>query len=205
MKISLKFGPDSKGYIADPYWPEVFRIIEIRKRAGVDRARSEAKIRSGLEAYLRKDNMTLADYESLVVSSKRPFHTVNGEGSEIIIPADKILSCIVNTNDLVPARMRIESPRTSLTASDFKTGKTAPDGKWERFAVVKSGMGKQLSNQRGFRSSSYIREFTATGRIETDKEMVKPDAVIELLKHAGRVIGIGASRKMGWGRFEVVE
>lgn len=33
--------------------------------------------------------------------------------------------------------------------------------------------------------------------------MVEPKAVLALLTFAGRTVGIGASRPMGWGRFTV--
>ena len=64
-------------------------------------------------------------------------------------------------------------------------------------------MGKALSNQRGLRTNSYIKNFAASGTIDFDPELVKPDSVKELLEYAGREIGIGSSRKMGYGRFEV--
>ena len=58
-------------------------------------------------------------------------------------------------------------------------------------------------NQRGFRSNAYIRNFAAAGEILHDPELVRPEAIIALLTYAGREVGIGASRKMGWGRFAV--
>jgi len=66
---------------------------------------------------------------------------------------------------------------------------------------VKSGSGKTLSNQRGYRVSQLIRNFDAVGSVTIDEKMVNPEAVKELLTFAGRVVGIGASRKMGYGRF----
>ena len=204
IAVSLKF--NEPGYIANPYWPEVYKLIEIRKRAGVDRMRSESKIREGLESYLRSVGMDLGDYEALEQAAARPFYTLpNGSGAEIVIPGDKLLACLVNTVDVAPSRLRIASLRTAIRASDFRTDKYGADGHWERYAVVRSGIGKQLSNQRGFRSSQYIKDFTAQGRISCEPEMVKPPAIHDLLDFAGRVVGIGASRKMGWGRFTVEE
>jgi hypothetical protein len=34
--------------------------------------------------------------------------------------------------------------------------------------------------------------------------MVRPDVLQKALEWGGRTIGIGASRKMGWGRFSLV-
>lgn len=61
----------------------------------------------------------------------------------------------------------------------------------------------KASNQRSLRSNAFIRDFEATGTIEVDADMVEPKAVVELLRFAGRAVGIGASRKMGWGRFKI--
>lgn len=196
--VKLIFG--KPGYIAHPYWPEMYRLIEIQKTSGINRARSEKRRREALEATLRSMQLSLDDYTALQAAALRPFHT-NGDGT-IIIPADRVASCLVNACDEAPARLRISNLRNALRISDFKTGKSAPDGVWSRFAVVQSASNK-LSNQRGLRENSYIENFTATGTIEGDPEMVKPEAVIELLEFAGREIGIGASRKMGWGRFAV--
>jgi len=201
MKVELRF--TEPGYIESPYWPEMYRMIEISKISGANRIRSDKKRRECLEEHLRSLGMTLADYEQLERDAARPFHTVNGTGSEIIIPADKILSCLVSASDEAPSKIRIDSIRTVMRPTDFHTGKTEPDGTWERFAVVKTGSGKTLSNQRGFRANPYILNFVASGSIEHDPQMVKPAAILDLLRFAGRVKGIGASRKMGWGRFEV--
>ena len=38
-KIAARF---DKGYIADPYWPERERVINIDKQSGMSRARSSA-------------------------------------------------------------------------------------------------------------------------------------------------------------------
>jgi hypothetical protein len=104
---------------------------------------------------------------------------------------------------VAPAKLRIPNLRVAVRASDFVTTKYAPDGNWERFAVVTIGTGAKASNQRGYRSNAYICDFRATGSLDVEPEMVEPDALLRLLEFAGRVVGIGASRKMGWGRFTV--
>jgi hypothetical protein len=200
LKLSLVF--TEPGFIAHPYFPEVYKLIQIEKESGVNRARSDANKRRALEAYLTEKGMTLDHYEDIKSRAARPFAT--SDSGEIIIESDKILSALVNADDVAPRNMRIDSIRTTLRASDFLTGKNAPDGVWERFAVVRSGTNK-LSNQRGFRSSAYISNFTADGTIEYDAEMVNPKTVVALLQFCGRKVGIGASRKMGWGRFTVEE
>jgi hypothetical protein len=218
-KIAATF---TKGYIANPYWPEMARLIDIQKQSGVNRARSAANRRKALDEYLRANGMKLTDYEELERLAARPFHT-NGSGAlahananasadahadgsspEIIIPEEKVYAFLVNACDVARSANRPCPPeqiRTLIKATDWHTGKTKPDGVWERFAVVASGTGQKLSNQRGFRSSQYISNFTATGSVEINPSFVKPDVLRRLIEWGGENIGIGASRKMGWGRF----
>jgi hypothetical protein len=145
--------------------------------------------------------MTLDQYKTLEKEAKEPFWV--DEKGFIYIPSTSIHACLVNANDEAPSRIRIENIRRAIRTTNFTTTKKVPDGVWERFAVVKSGSGQTLSNQRGIRTSSYIKNFTATGEFEIDLEMVNPEAVKNLLDFAARNIGIGASRSMGWGRFIV--
>lgn len=199
MKVVLQF--KTPGYICDPFRVEMFKLIEIKKQSGLLRARSEKKRRECLEQYLRSAGLTLAQYEKLEAEALEPFY--KDAAGFIYIPAGSIFSCLVNANSEASSRLRIDNLRVALRIDDFRTDKKKPDGVWERFAVVKSGAGKTLSNQRGLRSNAFLRDFTAAGTIDFDPEMVKPAAVVDLLTFAGRSVGIGASRKMGYGRFEV--
>lgn len=201
MQVQLTF--KQPGYIADPYRIARFRLIEIQKQSGMMRARSEKKRRECLETYLRSTRMELAEYEALEKEANIPFY-YNKDGF-IVIPNQSVYACLANANDEAPSRLRIQNLRVELQVSDFTTDKKEPDGVFERFAVVKSGTGKTLSNQRGFRSNAYIRDFTASGTIDCDPKLVRPDSIIELLTFAGRSIGIGASRKLGYGRFTVAQ
>lgn len=201
LQVKLQFG--EPGYIEHPYTIAMHRLVEIKKISGLSRVRSEKKAREALESYLKKMDMTLADYQALEREATMQFHT--SESGDIIIPAEKVLSCLVNANDLAPSRMRVQNIRNAIRCSAFSTGKSKADGLWERFVVVTGGSAmKRLSNQRGYRANEYIKSFTASGTLCVDDGMVKPDAVIELLRFAGSNVGIGASRKMGWGRFEVI-
>lgn len=198
MKITLNF--TKPGYIASPYHVATFKLIEIQKLSGMMRTRSEKKRRESLEAHLRMNGMTLADYDKLVGEAKEPFH--KDGGGKIVIPSGNVMSALVNANQEAPSRLRIGNLRAALKPSDLSTVKSKPDGVWERFVVIKSGTMK-LSNQRSLRSDSYIEDFKAVGTIEHDPEKVDPKSIVDLLEYCGREIGIGASRKMGWGRFTV--
>jgi len=194
-----------KGYIADPYWPEIAKLIDIQKQSGMNRAKSSANRRKSLEEHLRANGMTLAEYEALEAKAKRPFYM---ETSGIVIPENQVMSFLVATCDEARSASRPCAPeqvRSRFVVTSWQTGKQAPDGVWERFATVSSGTGQKLSNQRGLRSSPYIEKFDATGRIQFDDDFVKPDVLRNALDWGGTFVGIGASRKMGWGRFSLTQ
>lgn len=194
------------GYIAHPYWPSMDKVVNIQKQSGMNRAKSDANRRSALEQYLKSIKMAPTEYDILVQDSKRPFYT-SADG-EIIIPPNQFISCIVATCDTARAAMRPCPPdqvRSRFVVTPLKTSKSKSDGVWERFAVVSAGTGQKLSNQRGFRSNEYITDFRAFGSIKFDPSFIKPDVMEQALRYAGEMVGVGASRKMGWGRFELVE
>jgi hypothetical protein len=191
-------------YVGHPYWTEVNEVIEITKKSGMNRAKSDANRRKSLEEYLRANNMTLADFERLDQLSRRPFHFA--PDGEIIIPADRILSFLVAANSEARAANRATPPeqvRSRIAATDFHTGKYQADGVWKRFAQVNLGNGAKASNQRGLRENPYIADFEATGALRFDEQTVDPKTLIRLIEWAGEFVGIGASRKMGKGRFRL--
>jgi hypothetical protein len=198
-EIEMQF---TSPYVGNPYWPEMFELIEITKKSGMNRAKSDANRRKALEEYLRANGLTLADFEAISEAAAKPFHT-NADG-EIIIPSERIMAFLVAGNDTARAAQRACPPEqvwTRIVASDFRTGKTRPDGIWRRFATVTLGTGAKASNQRGLRENAFIEDFTATGTISFDEQMVDPAALKNLITWAGQFVGLGASRKMGKGRF----
>lgn len=204
LKITAKF---SKGYIAHPYWPEMAKLIDIQKSSGVNRAKSDKNRREALEQYLKSKNLTLADYHKLEKQAAEPFYRADGPASEIIIPVNHVQSFLVAANDEARSRTRCCEPdqvRSRFTVSAWSTGKKKSDGAWERFVTVTAGTGAKLSNQRGFRSNEFISDFTATGTITFSPDFVSIEALRSLIIWGGENVGIGACRKMGWGRFVLV-
>lgn len=189
-------------YIGHPYWPEMYQLIEITKKSGMNRAKSDANRRKALEEYLRANGMTLADFERIEAASCKPFHTA--PDGEIIIPSDRIMAFLVAANDEARAAFRACPPEqvwARITATDFRTGKREADGIWSRFATVNLGTGARASNQRGLRENAYIEGFTATGQITFDEQTVDPAALHNLIGWGGQFVGLGASRNKGKGRF----
>lgn len=193
-----------KGYIAHPYWPEREKLINIQKSSGLNRARSEDRRAKTLKAWLTAHGITMEEYQGLERLAARPFYTLNGS-AEIVVAAHQLHGMLAQAASLAPASIRLARPeqiRTLMEFSDFRTGKDKPDGVWERFVPVKSGTGQALSNQRGLRSDPYIEKVTATGTIAfiSDEIVTKGR---DLIVFAGSEIGVGAARKMGWGRFVI--
>ena len=198
--VTLHF---EKGYIAHPYWPELEKLINIQKESGTKRARSEARRLQALKDYLAAKGMTLAEYEALEKLAARPFYT-NAAGA-ILVPAHQPYGCLAQACDLGTAAVRLttlDQLRTVLTLTDFVTDRVKADGAWERFVVVTSGAGGKLSNQRALRRNEYIADFAAEGTVRV-LDSVDPARLLRFLEYAGREIGVGASRKLGWGRFTV--
>lgn len=195
-----------KGYIGDPYWTARASLIDIQKQSGMNRAKSDANRRKALEDHLKRLGMTLADYQALETEASKPFYT-NEEG-RIIIPELHVFGMMVAACDEARSAMRPCPPeqiRSRFIVTPWLTDRTAPDGCWERFALVSTGTGQKLSNQRGLRRSYYIADFDATGSISFNETFVKPAVLKELIEFAGDNIGVGASRKMGWGKWIVTK
>jgi hypothetical protein len=211
MDVSIVLHFD-QGYIGHPFWPERERLINVQKESGMNRARSEANRAKSLQDYLRVHGMDLDDYSDLERLANRQFYTrADSHGAldgndpdEIVIPAHQFYGCLAQAADLATSSVRLARPeqlRTVLQVTDLGTGKTQPDGTWERFVVVTAGAGNKLSNQRALRQNTYIEQFDATGRLHFSEDVVAPQRVEDFLRYAGREIGVGASRKLGWGRF----
>lgn len=215
MLIELKL--ELQSYIGDPYWPEMERVVSIQKESGMNRARTGENRNNSLEQHLRAIDMSRDAYDELEAMARRPFHV--DDSNNVIIPKNHVDGMLVSACTMARSAMRPCPPdmvRTVLRASAWRTSIKADQAKlWERYVVVTGGTGQKLSNQRGLRSNYYIgseppgemeptKQVTATGTIDVNQEMVKIETLGKSLEWAGQWVGIGASRKMGWGRFNVI-
>jgi hypothetical protein len=203
ISIALQF---DKGFISDPYWPQREQLINLQKLSGMNRAKSEDKRLQSLRDYLQRLGMTMEAYEDLQRQAQEPWYR-NG-GAEIIIPSHQLYGCLIESARNATATLRPCEPdnlRHVLVVSDLATGKTTHDGIFQRLVMPKSGTGQPLSNQRALRENPYIAGFTATGTLAyfPDDLRNQGESLQEFLTWAGQRIGVGASRKMGYGRFTV--
>lgn len=194
-----------KSYIAHPYWAEREELVNIQKSSGLNRVRSDDRREKVLRDYIEKIGMSMADYEALQRLAAREWYRVDGEDSEIMIPRHQLSGTLVQATKTAPsgARFKQDELRSLVQISDFLTGKKEADSVFRRFVLPKDGKGNPLSNQRALRCNEVIENFDAKGTVSFDENDVKQKAVFELLRYAGKYIGVGASRKMGYGRFAV--
>lgn len=198
LKCKIEF----EKYIAHPYWPERELLIRIAKDSGMNRLRSDAKRQTALTQECSKHDMTLEDYAKLEVLAARQFYRVSEPDGEIIIPRHQIAGSLVHTIKFAPKNLRgkynDDSFRALVQISDFLTGKTQKDGTYSRYVKL------ETSNMRSLQSNDYIERFTATGTFNVHVDDKVAD-LKRLLSYAVEETGIGACRKMGYGRGILVE
>ena len=203
------------GYIADPYWIAQEKRIDIEKKSGINRVRSQERRAKALDSYLKSIDMTLADFRALEEAAKRPFYTVadlkNGAatgghpGDEIVIPPHQLYGMCAQGCDQASSAIRLtrrDQLRSVVKIAPVFTGKAKPDGVFERFVTVTGGTGAKLSNQRGIRHNAYLAAFEAQLIISFSDDMVAAPRVKEFIAFCGREVGVGACRKMDYGRFD---
>jgi len=200
-----------ENYIAHPYWPECDRVISIDLHSGVNRLKIEHKKLAALKGQCQKEGITLDAYDAMIESSKRQWYRVDDKDqtSPIIIPRHQLAGCLVETVGRTPKAIRGKYEKDSFRAlvqlSDFRTDRTDGDGVYARFVKL-DGSTKRSWQENEF-IGGYLGEgspFTATGTAAVEPT-AKVDDLKRLFAYAVEEIGLGASRKMGFGRGRVVE
>jgi len=203
--ISIKLS--MLNYIAHPFWPETNARIEIEKKSGVNRQRSDDKRVAALKAECGKQGIAYERYLELVKLSKRQFYT--RDDGTIYIPRHQLAGGFVQVIGGSPKALRNRFTKDNFRAlvqiGDFDTGLNERSGVFGRFVKLEG------SNQRSWQENEFIGQyldegepFTATGKIgltePKDEKTVK--ALAEALVTG---VGIGAARKMGFGRGQILE
>jgi hypothetical protein len=192
-------------YIAHPFWPARNVCIEIEKKSGVNRQRSDDKRQAALKAECEKQGYTYEQYLEFRKQAADQWYRANGK---IIIPRHQLSGAFVQTVGCSPKALRGPFDRDNFRAlvqiGDFVTDRTQADGVFSRFVKLEG------SNQRSFQENEYIgsyldkgKPFTATGTIGTP-DGKQANILRMLLERAVGVIGIGAARKMEFGRGRIV-
>jgi hypothetical protein len=189
-------------YIAHPYWQEREEVIRIQRDSGMNRQKSDEKRMAALKAQLNKVGSSLEQYRELEKRAERQWYrTDSKDDGAIVIPRHQLAGCLVEAVGRAPRNLRgrfdKDSFRHLVQMSDFVTDKTASDGVFDRYVKL------EKSNMRSRQRNEYVESFTAKGTVSIPSD-VKVEDVRRLLEYAIEDIGVGASRKMGFGRGVVV-
>jgi hypothetical protein len=203
VQVAIRF----TNYIAHPFWPARNICIEIEKKSGVNRQKLEEKRMAALKAECDKQGYTYEQYlEFRKQAAEQWYRKADGT---IYIPRHQMAGALVQTIGTAPKALRGIFDRDNFRAlvqiGDFTTNRTASDGVFGRFVKLEG------SNQRSWQENDYIgcyldngEPFLARGVIcaADDKQLLTVKA---LLTAAVENVGVGAARKMGFGRGTVVE
>lgn len=108
MRTTLQAVIEIERYASEIYWPELCDKIDIEKKSGMNRQKSEEKRDQALSAYLQREGITADEYETICQKAMRPFRRVNDDDqkSEIVIPENHISACLVQTIRTTPKSVR---------------------------------------------------------------------------------------------------
>lgn len=187
-------------YIAHPYPPEKTLVINMAKETKYAML-GEAKRAKALAAWLAKKGISQAEWSRIQEESQKQWHK-NGEG-KIIIPAGRFLSALAATIDNNPKNARcgfdLQNTRGKIKATDFVCEKTEADGVFTRPVRL------DKSNQRSEQSNEYIVNAVFVGELDVPIMPNKVDDFSRILSTMVEDTGIGAARKMGYGRGTIRE
>lgn len=208
MSCKVELEIQLRSYIAHPYWPERNLVIDIDKKSGVNRQKSDEKRRAALEAECSKRSMTFDDYLAAQKRAAEPWY--RDEEGLIVIPPHQLGGAFVQMIGQSPKALRgpftKENFRAMVQVGFFATGKKESDGVFGRFVKL------ETSNQRSWQENDFVGEaidfrkgamvgspFTASGLLAIH-DAKEAKTVRAILEKALLSIGVGACRKMGFGR-----
>ena len=200
--LTLNITLEMQNYIAHPFWPAKNTCIEIEKKSGVNRLRNEDKRLEALKAECKRQGITYKEYLALQKEATAQWYR-RSDGM-IYIARHQLAGAFVQLIGSAPVALRGKFDKDNFRAlvqvGDFDTTLTEPAGVFARFVKLEG------SNQRSHQENEYIgvyldkgEPFTACGVIGVDDEK-QVDTVRDLLTAVVERIGIGAARKMGFGR-----
>lgn len=193
---------EMQSYIAHPYWPARNLVIEIEKKSGVNRQKSEEKRIAALKAECGKQGITYERYLELKDEAAEQWY--RRPDRRIYIPRHQLAGALVQTIGTSPKALRgmfdKDNFRALIQLGDFDTDLTDACSVFSRFVKLEG------SNQRSFQENEFIGQyidkgepFCAIGTISFG-DSKQEQTVKALLASAVERIGIGAARKMGFGR-----
>jgi len=203
MRVTVDVEIHLESYIAHPYWPEREQVIAIQKDSGTNRQKSEDKRKAAVLAHLKKIGVTWDEYQEMIRLANRAWYRKddNDPKSPIIIPRHQLAGALVETVKGAPKALRGEFDKENLRGlvqiTDFETDKVDKDGCFDRYVRLEN------SNMRNHQVNPYVSDVLAVGcfRVWAECDLHTLRAVLD---HTLLLVGVGASRKMGYGRGEVL-
>lgn len=195
-----------RNYIAHPFWPAKNTCIEIEKKSGVNRLKVEEKRIAALKAECSRQGVTYEQYLQLQIEAKEEWYR-RSDGT-IYVPRHQLAGGLVQTIGSSPRSLNGPYNKDNFRAlaqiGDFETDCKEASGVFSRFVKLEG------SNQRSWQENEFLGQyldegepFDASGVLQiVDPKQV--DTLKRLFVHTIENIGIGAARKMGFGRGEVV-
>ncbi len=198
IRVDLRFN----NYIAHPFWPARNRVIEIEKKSGVNRQKSEEKRVAALKAECSRQGYTYEQYLQFKVDAAEQWY--RREDRAIYIPRHQLAGALVQMIGSAPKALRggfdKDNFRALVQIGDFVTNCKEASGVFGRFVKLDG------TNQRSWQENEYIgryldtgEPFMASGTIAVADQKAA-DTVKALLTAAVALVGVGAARKMGFGR-----
>ena len=198
MKYEIRLNLIS--YVANPYWAEQSTLITIGK--AVHPKLGDTKKLQAIEAQCQKMGLTIDDYHRLQGAIKRKWYRLdnNDPTSPIIIPASNFVASLSHGISIAPGPIKKpigdkDSLRCFISATDLVSNpaKIKADRLDERWFK------NPISNERRLQTDEVLDNTQFVGTIEV-ADHIKQDELKRFLDYTFRYAGIGAARKMGFGR-----
>jgi hypothetical protein len=207
MKISIALQFNDLGYVGKPFWPEITALIDISH--DVHPKLGDAKKAAAIAAACEKRGITPEQYAAILDRSTWPFYTADEtRGGEIVIPARVFQSFLNHVSQEAPKAIpKIQAKGLTfvgIKVSDGNGGKFLRTGKTEKDKLLFQRLVVlEMSNQRSLQTDAYIADFTASGILDIDEQVITADKLRALVEYGGHWYGIGSCRPQGYGRFVV--
>lgn len=205
MKLTIKV--KLRDLIYQPYTDSRAEVINIRKKSGADRARSEAKRKLCLEQELEKEGMTWDEWLELNAEADMLYKT--DADNKPVIPRHWISGMLVNALSKLPKNARFDlTPDNLRVRCRILTGWHVESQ--EEVEAFTRAIKNEATNQRRLQTDRVFEDVVIVGSIEVDEpdDNETPDdvraAYRRIFEFALKECGLGGARKMGYGRGTVV-
>jgi hypothetical protein len=190
-----------KRYIAHPYWPEVHWLFSLDKAALIHPKHSAAKKDQILQAHCKNEGIAWQDVldARTKIATEQWYKDTDGN---IIVPRHHLVCSWIQSlrNHPMKKQIKVEQFRTFCNCTDgiVTPAKKVCDGKFRRYCS------SEESNLRRLQEHEEIRDFQVTTEVTFMANILTTKELTNLIKFAGVYFGMGAARKMDYGRYMVV-